>query len=214
MAFAQNADPARADEVEELRQMVRELSARVAALEEQARHQLPQTANASAKVEAASAIPATTPASAAAPSSPAPSVADSSVISSSAAAEGAVTSAPRSASTTAQSTSFPGVLPGGATLNFLFDGYYGYDFNHPLGRVQYLRAYDVLSNAFSINQTGIVLALDPNVDEGRRYGVRLDLQFGQATDTLQGNPATSPGRRSIGISSRRMAPMCFRWAKG
>ncbi|HMF54072.1 MAG TPA: outer membrane beta-barrel protein, partial [Edaphobacter sp.] len=86
----------------------------------------------------------------------------------------------------------PTQLPGGATLNYYFDGYYGYDFNHPIGRVQYLRAYDVLSNAFSLNQAGIVLALDPNVEEGRRYGVRLDLQFGQATETLQGNPANEP----------------------
>src|SRR5260370_13643812 len=31
--------------------------------------------------------------------------------------------------------------------------------------------------------------LDPNVAEGRRYGVRLDLQVGQAADTLQGNPS-------------------------
>lgn len=83
----------------------------------------------------------------------------------------------------------PTQLAGGATLNYDFDGYYGYDFNHPVGRVQYLRAYDVLSNAFSINQAGVVFALDPDVENGRRYGVRLDLQFGQATETLQGNPA-------------------------
>ncbi|WP_263365060.1 porin [Edaphobacter bradus] len=62
----------------------------------------------------------------------------------------------------------PTQLPGGATLNYLFDGYYGYDFNHPLGRVQYLRAYDVLSNAFSVNQADVVLALDPDVANGRR----------------------------------------------
>jgi len=85
--------------------------------------------------------------------------------------------------------SIPSTLPGGATLNYYFDSYYGYDFNHPIGRVTYLRSYDVLSNAFSINQAGLVLALDPNVSEGRRYGARLDLQFGQATSTLQGNPA-------------------------
>ena len=71
----------------------------------------------------------------------------------------------------------------------MFDGYYEYDFNHPIGRIQYLRAYDVLSNAFSINQADVVFDLDPDVAEGRRYGVRLDLQFGQATDTLQGNPS-------------------------
>ncbi len=92
----------------------------------------------------------------------------------------------------AQNLPLPAQLPGGATLNYYFDGYYGYDFNHPIGRVQYLRAYDVLSNAFSLNQAGVVLALDPSVEEGRRYGVRLDLQFGQATETLQGNPANEP----------------------
>ena len=80
-------------------------------------------------------------------------------------------------------------MPGGATLNYTFDGYYDYDFNHPIGRVQYLRAYDVLSNAFSINQADIIFDLDPDVAAGRRYGVRLDLQFGQATETLQGNPS-------------------------
>src|ERR1700761_2986515 len=86
----------------------------------------------------------------------------------------------------------PTQLPGGATLNYTFDGYYDYDFNHPIGRVQYLRAYDVLSNAFSINQADVILALDPDVSSGRRYGVRLDLQFGQATETLQGNPDNEP----------------------
>ena len=83
----------------------------------------------------------------------------------------------------------PALLPGGATLNYMFDGYYEYDFNHPIGRIQYLRAYDVLSNAFSINQADVVFDLDPDVAEGRRYGVRVDLQFGQATETLQGNPS-------------------------
>jgi Putative beta-barrel porin-2, OmpL-like. bbp2 len=50
----------------------------------------------------------------------------------------------------------------------------------------------VLSNAFSINQADVVFALDPDVAGGRRYGVRVDLQFGQATETLQGNPANEP----------------------
>jgi hypothetical protein len=93
------------------------------------------------------------------------------------------------ASNTPVLSALPTQLPGGATLNYAFDGYYGYDFNHPIGRVEYLRAYDVLSNAFSINQADVVFALDPDVAAGRRYGVRLDLQFGQATATLQGNPA-------------------------
>jgi len=30
------------------------------------------------------------------------------------------------------------------------------------------------------------------LQEGRRFGARVDLQFGQATDTLQGNPTNEP----------------------
>jgi len=45
----------------------------------------------------------------------------------------------------------------GTTVNFLLDGYYGYNFNDPIGRVNLLRAYDVSSNAFSINQADVVL---------------------------------------------------------
>ena len=77
-------------------------------------------------------------------------------------------------------------------MNFMFDGYYEYNFNRPVGRVNDLRAYDVLSNVVSINQADVVFALDPDVSKGRRYGMRLDLQFGQATETLQGNPANEP----------------------
>jgi len=80
-------------------------------------------------------------------------------------------------------------LPGGTTVNFLFDGYYGYNFNNPIGRVNLLRAYDVSSNAFSLNQADLVLENAPDPDRGKRFGLRLDLQFGQATATLQGNSA-------------------------
>ncbi len=78
------------------------------------------------------------------------------------------------------------------TLNLSLDTYYSYNFNHPVGRVNLLRAYDVLSNEFSLNQASIILEHAPNVDAGRRWGGRLDLQFGQATDTLQGNPSNEP----------------------
>jgi hypothetical protein len=81
------------------------------------------------------------------------------------------------------------LLPAASTLNVTLDGYYGYNFNHPTGRVNSLRAYDVLSNSFSINQAAILFELPTDVEEGRRYGMRVDLQFGQATATLQGNSA-------------------------
>ena len=78
------------------------------------------------------------------------------------------------------------------TLNLYLDGYYEYNFNHPVGRVNALRAYDVTSNLFSLNQADVVVDHPPDVDNKRRWGGRLDLQFGQATDTLQGNPSNEP----------------------
>ncbi len=77
----------------------------------------------------------------------------------------------------------------GTTINVMVDGYYGYNFNDPYNRVNLLRAYDVLSNSFSLNQADVVFERAPDVSAGRRWGTRLDLQFGQATETLQGNPA-------------------------
>ena len=79
-----------------------------------------------------------------------------------------------------------------ATFSLGIDTYYGYNFNNPVGRVNLLRAYDVLSNEFSLNQANVVLERAPDIGGGRRWGARLDLQFGQATDTLQGNPANEP----------------------
>lgn len=78
------------------------------------------------------------------------------------------------------------------TINLALDGYYEYNFNSPVGRVNLLRAYDVLSNEFSLNQADVVFDHPPDLDSGRRWGGRLDLQFGQATDTTQGNPSNEP----------------------
>jgi hypothetical protein len=75
------------------------------------------------------------------------------------------------------------------TLNVSLDGYYGYNFNKPIGRINLLRAYDVMSNSFSLNQASVVIERAPNVEAGRRFGARLDLQYGQATETLQGSAA-------------------------
>jgi hypothetical protein len=80
----------------------------------------------------------------------------------------------------------------GTTINLGLDGYYAYNVNQPVGRVNNLRAYDVLSNEFSLNQASVIFDHAPDVAAGRRWGGRLDLQFGQATDTLQGNPANEP----------------------
>jgi hypothetical protein len=80
----------------------------------------------------------------------------------------------------------------GATISGAVDTYYGYNFNRPVGRVNLLRAYDVASNSFSLNQAVVSVERAPDVDAGRRFGMRLDLMYGQATETLQGNAANEP----------------------
>jgi hypothetical protein len=83
----------------------------------------------------------------------------------------------------------PGSFLRDTTFNVLLDGYYEYNFNSPAGRVNLLRPYDVSSNSFSLNQAAIVIEHAPNLEEGRRFGARVDLQYGQATETLQGSAA-------------------------
>ena len=71
----------------------------------------------------------------------------------------------------------------------MLDGYYEYNTDNPIGRVNYLRAYDVSSDSFSLNQADLILESAPDLSSGKRDGFRIDLQYGQATSTLQGNPA-------------------------
>ena len=165
------------DEVQQLRQMVLDLERRVDVLEQE-NHSLRSAAS-----PADSAGPGTAAALVLASKElRGPTVSSSSVP----VQEATTASAPASAPL------LPGTLPGGATLNYTFDGYYEYNFNDPTGRVNDLRAYDVLSNVFSINQADFIFDLDPDLAAHRRWGFRTDLQFGQATETLQGNPANEP----------------------
>lgn len=73
-----------------------------------------------------------------------------------------------------------------------FEGFYQYNWNQPFDRVNLLRAYDTRANTFGIQQAAIVIESAPAVAEGRRFGARIDLQFGQATETVQGSPANEP----------------------
>jgi hypothetical protein len=173
-----NPAPASAEEVKQLREVVQSLLTRVTELEKALRQRPPAAttiaernsgdanatrAGAAATVEA---TPATVPAQ----------------------------SASLQASKEQAITADRGILGylHGATLNFALDEYYGYNFNTPVGRVNALRAYDVLSNNISLNQASMVFERAPDAAAGRPFGVRIDLQFGQATDTLQGNPANEP----------------------
>ncbi len=88
--------------------------------------------------------------------------------------------------------STPSGILSGTTLNFLLDGYYEYNFNRPADRVNPLRPLDPTSNGFSLDQAAMIVERAPDPAQGRRFGVRLDLLFGQATEALGGNPANEP----------------------
>jgi hypothetical protein len=72
------------------------------------------------------------------------------------------------------------------------EAFYQYNWNRPYDRINLLRAYDTRANVFGIQQAAVVVESAPAVDEGRRFGARVDLQFGQATETVQGSPANEP----------------------
>jgi hypothetical protein len=101
------------------------------------------------------------------------------------------TSTPQDSSKTAASRRGPAFLDG-TTVNFLFDGYYGYNFNNPIGRLNLLRANDISSNAFSLNQADLVVENAADPEHGKRFGLRVDLQYGQATAGIGGNAANEP----------------------
>jgi len=158
---------AREAEIHELRAEVQRISARLAALEAEEH-----------TAAAAGAVAAGAP-TAAFGSAPA------------AASTSAVVGATAGASTPAAAPTLTGAdeptlaFFRGTTINVGIDGYYGYNFNQPIGRVNLLRAYDVTSNSFNLNQASLILERLPTATS--RLGGRIDLQFGQATETLQGS---------------------------
>jgi putative OmpL-like beta-barrel porin-2 len=192
-AQSNDAAPASAEEVKQLRDVVQNLLARVTELEKELKERPPASAE-----RMASSVPA----GGATPLANANTEMSSPTAAPSATAGAATTSTPAASAqsappeTTTQQT--PPEKHGnldflhGATLNFALDEYYEYNFNDPVGRVNALRAYDVLSNNISLNQADVVFERAPDVSGGSPFGVRIDLQFGQATDTLQGNPTNEP----------------------
>jgi hypothetical protein len=188
-----NQAPASAQEVKQLRDVVQSLLTRVTELENELKRRQPSSAE---RIERNAYVASGGPTT------------NTDVVKTSPASAAGVLPAPMptpTASTPAQSASLEGPTQSanavdraildylhGATLNFALDEYYSFNFNRPVGRVNALRAYDVLSNNISLNQADVVFERAPDAEAGRRFGMRLDLQFGQATDTLQGNPLNEP----------------------
>jgi hypothetical protein len=162
-------------EIRELRQEIATISARLAVLES---HE--HVAGAGTGATAASLPPAGTGAPAAATTA-IETEANSAASGTSASTPGAAPALLQ------QADAHTLAIPRGTTLSFGLDGYHGYNFNQPIGRVNQLRAYDVSTNSFSISQASIIVEHLPTATE--RAGGRIDLQFGQATETLQGSSA-------------------------
>ena len=162
------------ERIDHLTQEVEELKALV--------HQL-QSQLASQPARASGAAGAPAPAVASGP----PAAASPNAATVAAAAPGSAGAAPENAA--AASGGVVGDLLHGVTIDAMLDGYYEYNTNNPIGRVNDLRAYDVSSNSFSLNQADLILESAPDLSGGKREGFRIDLQYGQATSTLQGNPA-------------------------
>jgi hypothetical protein len=87
----------------------------------------------------------------------------------------------------APSAAVPTAAPAGAMVNYFFDGYTAWNANRPANRTNLLRGYDGVAGGFGLNQTGLVVERAASAEDGRRWGFRLDLMAGQATDTLQGS---------------------------
>jgi Putative beta-barrel porin-2, OmpL-like. bbp2 len=100
----------------------------------------------------------------------------------------------------------------GLTINALLDTYYEYNTNSPIGRVNTLRAYDVSSNSFSLSQADVVLESAPDLSANKRFGARIDLQFGQATAATQGNSANELRPDLYRNVYQAYGPTFSRWA--
>ena len=159
---AQTADDPRAAEIRALRQEIQQMTARLDALERG------------------------TPAAAAPVQPGAPDTATQPSTSSSASQSASIADTVKAPVLTAADQPTLDFFRG-TTINVGVDGYYGYNFNAPIGRVNLLRAYDVTSNSFNLNQVNLVVEHLPSTES--RFGGRVDLQFGQATETLQGSSA-------------------------
>jgi Putative beta-barrel porin-2, OmpL-like. bbp2 len=191
-AQANSAAPASEEEVKQLREVVQSLMTRVTELESELKQrQSPSnTAIMSSKLVASGGTSDSAEAAMTSPANTSSARVEATTLTAIAPPQNAALETPKDQINAADR----GILNylHGATLNFAVDEYYEYNFNDPVGRVNALRAYDVLSNNISLNQADLVFERAPDVDGGRPFGLRLDLQYGQATDTLQGNPANEP----------------------
>ena len=173
-------NPEMQEQINQLQKLVQQLQSRVETLEKEHGAGIPATTPTGASVAPAASASANR-GNTVQPATPAPAA-----VATSAPITPSPTPAATASASTTQALAIPSFLDG-TTLNFTLDGYYEYNFNQPIGQMNQLRAYDISSNSFSLNQADIVVNHPTDAAHGKRIGGRLDLMFGQATETLQGN---------------------------
>ena len=92
------------------------------------------------------------------------------------------------------------------TINVGLDGYYEYNFNAPVGRVNLLRAYDVLSNNFNLNQASVIFDHEPDVVPDAASARASICNTARPPTRCKAIPPTNPAHRSIRIFFKRTEP--------
>jgi hypothetical protein len=62
---------------------------------------------------------------------------------------------------------------GGWTFSGALEGFYEWNFNQPIDRINLLRAYATRANTFALQQVALILERAPKVDRGDRIGLRV-----------------------------------------
>ena len=76
-------------------------------------------------------------------------------------------------------------LLGSTTFSGFVDGYYGFNANHPYTNFSQLRAFDGATNAFSLNNTELIVDHPPDATSNdSRLGFHVALGYGQAALTV------------------------------
>ena len=91
------------------------------------------------------------------------------------------------------------------TINVALDGYYAYNFNNPVGRVNLLRAYDVLSNEFSLNQASVVIEHRPMLQPVAGGAGAWTCSSARPLTPCKEIPPTNPGLKFIATFFRLTA---------
>jgi len=102
----------------------------------------------------------------------------------------------------------------GTTINLALDTYYEYNFNDPVGRVNLLRAYDVLQQRVQLESGRSRPRTCTRRRAGRRWGAGSICNSGRRPIPCRAILQTSHGRKSIEIFFRLMEPTSHPWAKG